>query len=146
MERGRKPRGIFFQFSNQLTLGKSENQIVFELEKVVKQIIDHENEARRALQRKKSEKLSDQIWRSVGILKSARIISSNETNSLLSLLRLGCDLGMVKNITRQKLNELFLIIQPAHLQKIYGKNITVSKRDEIRAKLVREKLSKVELE
>jgi protein arginine kinase len=85
--------------------------------------------------------LEDRISRSLGILKSAHIISSQETIELLSLVRLGCDLGMVKDINRSRINELFIIIQPAHLQKIENKKLSVQERDIKRAELIRKKLS-----
>lgn len=142
---GTQATGNFFQFSNQITLGRQEDQIVNDFEKIVKQVIEHEQEARIALSNKRLVKLTDQIWRSLGILKSARIISSSETNSLLSLLRLGCDLGIVKDLNKHKLNELFIVSQPAHLQKIYNVSLPVDERDAKRASLLREKLKDVTL-
>lgn len=142
---GTQATGNFFQFSNQVTLGRHEEQIVTDLEKIVKQVVEHEKEARNALSKKRIHNLTDQIWRSVGILKAARIISSTETNSLLSLLRLGCDLGIVQYFDKQELNELFIITQPAHLQKIYKGTLSVAERDVKRAVLLREKLQSIVL-
>ncbi|MBN1492793.1 MAG: protein arginine kinase [Candidatus Omnitrophica bacterium] len=142
---GTQATGNFFQFSNQITLGRQEEQIVNDFEKIVKQVIEHEQEARIALSNKRLTKLADQIWRSLGILRSTRIISSGEANSLLSLVRLGCDLGLIKDLNKNKLNELFIVIQPAHLQKIYRTELPVDERDEKRASLIREKLKSVSL-
>jgi protein arginine kinase len=142
---GTQATGNFFQFSNQTTLGRQEEQIVNDFEKLVKQVIEHEQEARLALSNKRMNKLADQIWRSLGILRSARIISSSETNSLLSLVRLGCDLGIVKDLHKDKLNELFIISQPAHLQKIFTATLPVEERDAKRAALLRDKLKDVSL-
>ena len=85
--------------------------------------------------------LEDRINRSLGILKSARIITSQETIELLSMVRLGTDLGIIKNVSRSRLNELFIITQPAHLQKIEGKKISSEERDIKRAELIRERLN-----
>jgi protein arginine kinase len=142
---GTQATGNFFQFSNQTTLGRQEEQIVNDFEKIVKQVIEHEQEARLALSNKRMNKLADQIWRSLGVLRSARIISSTETNSLLSLVRLGCDLGIVKDLHKDKLNELFIISQPAHLQKIFTVTLPVEERDAKRAALLRDKLKDVSL-
>jgi len=84
--------------------------------------------------------LEDRVSRSSGILKSAHIISSQETIELLSMVRLGYDLGMIKEIDRRDINELFIITQPAHLQKIENKKLSSPERDAKRAEIVRNKL------
>jgi len=84
--------------------------------------------------------LEDRIWRAYGTLKSAHIINSNETIDLLSLVRLGVDLGLIKKVDRALINELFIIIQPAHLQKIEKKKLNPNERDIKRAQIVREKI------
>jgi len=142
---GTQASGNFFQFSNQITLGKNEEHIVEDLEKVIRQVIEHEREARLALNSKKRDKLHDQIWRAVGTLKSARLITSQETVSLLSLVRLGVDLSVIENLDRKKLNELFIITQPAHLQLFSKKLLTPQERDIRRAQIVREYLQSVNL-
>jgi len=73
-------------------------------------------------------------------LKSAHIITSNETIDLLSLVRLGVDLGLIKEVDRTMLNELFIITQPAHLQKMEKKKLTPNQRDVKRAEIIRERL------
>ena len=133
------------QFSNQVTLGKNEEKIIENLEKVVLQIIEHEREARLALVNKKKDKLLDQIWRAVGILKSARLITSQETTSLLSMVRLGLDLKIISDLNRQILNELFIVTQPAHLQLIAGQVISPQERDLRRAEIVRKYLTSITL-
>ena len=67
-------------------------------------------------------------------------ISSQETVELLSMVRLGIDLGIVKEVDGKAINELFIMIQPAHLQKIEGKKLTTVERDSKRAALIRKKL------
>jgi protein arginine kinase len=140
---GTQASGNFFQFSNQITLGKDEEKIIEDLERVVKQIIEHEREARIALNDKRKVKLLDQIWRAVGVLKGARIITSQETTALLSMLRLGLDLGLIDDLKRSTVNDLFIVTQPAHLQLINGKVIAPADRDINRAQIVREYLKTV---
>jgi len=138
---GTHASGNFFQISNQVSLGHSEDEVIESINSIIRQIIEQENQARDIMLSRNKSMLEDRISRSLGILKSAHIISSQETIELLSLVRLGCDLGMVKDINRSRINELFIIIQPAHLQKIENKKLSVQERDIKRAELIRKKLS-----
>lgn len=140
---GSQATGNFFQISNQITLGQNEEEIVAGLEKVIRQMISHEREARQYLMEKRKAKFEDQIWRALGTLKVARVISSGEAVQLLSLVRLGIDVGMIQNLGYPELNSLFLLIQPAHLQKLSGRALGPSERDIRRAELIREKLKPV---
>lgn len=142
---GTQASGNFFQFSNQLTLGQQESEIVDGLERVMRQVIEHEKEARNHLIGKRRGKVEDQIWRAVGALKSARLMSSSEALGLLSLMRLGIDLGFIQNLSKTNLNALFLFTQPAHLQKLSGTDLNTSERDQKRAELLRGRLKDVEL-
>jgi len=137
---GTEASGNFFQISNQVTLGHSEEELLDNLERVIKQILGHEQNARRASSIQNRAQLSDKIWRAYGTLKNAHIISSTEAISLMSLLRLGIDMGIIKDIDRKLLNELLLMTQPAHLQKIEGKALSPAERDVKRANIIREKL------
>lgn len=138
---GTEALGNFFQISNQVTLGRPEEDIIDNFERVMAQVISRENSARKLLLSKEKEGISDKIWRAFGTLKSARIITSNETINLLSSIRLGVYLDVLPHIDIGLLNELFLLIQPAHLQKMAGRTLTPDQRDIIRADLVRKKLS-----
>ena len=140
---GTEASGNLFQFSNQQTLGQKEEEIVDGLERVMRQVIEHEKEARAHLMEKKRTKVEDQIWRSVGSLKSARLMTSAEAMNLLSLARLGIDLGLIANLSKTELNSLFIFIQPAHLQKINKGVLNASERDEKRAELLRNRLKQV---
>ncbi len=138
---GTQASGNFFQISNQVSLGHSEDEIIENINGLIRQIIEQETQARQILLSKNREILEDRINRSFGILKSARIISSQETIELLSMVRLGSDLGMVKDIDRRTINELFIITQPAHLQKLENKKLSSNERDLKRAELIRKKLN-----
>lgn len=138
---GTEAEGNLFQISNQVTLGKSEEEIIRNLEKIIEKIITRERDARRVLLEDKSPRLEDRIYRARGILRNARLISSQETINLLSGLRMGVDLGILSGISRGSVNQLFIRIQPAHLQKLAGKSLSPEERDLLRAKLIREKLS-----
>jgi len=137
---GTEAIGNFFQISNQVSLGHSETDILDNINGLIRQIIEQENQARNMLMSKSRSMLEDRISRSFGILKSARIISSQETTELLSAVRLGCDVGIIKEIDRSTINELFIITQPAHLQKLEKKKLSSQERDVKRAEIIREKL------
>jgi protein arginine kinase len=139
---GTQATGNFFQISNQVSLGHSENEIIENINGLIRQIIEQENQSRNTLLTQNRAMLEDKINRSFGILKSAHIISSQETTELLSLVRLGSDLGIIKDINRRTINELFIITQPAHLQKIENRKLSPQERDLKRAELIRSKLSK----
>ncbi len=139
---GTQATGNFFQISNQVSLGHSETEIIENINSLIRQIIEQENQSRHTLFTQNRAMLEDKINRSFGILKSAHIISSQETTELLSLVRLGCDLGIIKDINRRTINELFIITQPAHLQKIENKKLSSQERDLKRAELIRNGLMK----
>lgn len=137
---GTHASGNFFQISNQVALGHSEDEILQNINGLIRQVIEQEEQARQALLLQNKPMLEDKIWRSLGILKSAHIISSQETAELLSMIRLGVDVGIIRDVDRSTINELFIMIQPAHLQKIDGRKLGAPERDEKRANLIRTKL------
>ena len=140
---GTEALGNVFQVSNQMTLGESETVIVERLEKVLSQIIEHEENARQTLLEKKPKVVFNHIGRAYGILANAHSISSKETMNLLSLLRLGVDMGLFPGADRALVDELFLTTQPAHLQKQLSDKLTAEERDLLRADMVRERLKGV---
>ena len=140
---GTEALGNVFQVSNQMTLGESEMVIVERLEKVMAQIIEHEENARQTLLEKKPKTVFNHVGRAYGVLANAHSISSKETMNLLSLLRLGIDLGSFPGTERALVDELFLTTQPAHLQKQISDKLSAEERDLIRADMVRERLKDV---
>ena len=138
---GTEATGDFFQVSNQTTLGKSEAQLVQELlEECVPNFIQYERHARTALLRRRALAVDDKIFRAMAVLRNARLISSEETMYLLSLARLGVNLGRVPEVDLKTINELFLLTQPAHLQKIHGREMAPHERAEVRATYIRRRL------
>ncbi|MEI6391221.1 MAG: protein arginine kinase [Verrucomicrobiota bacterium] len=137
---GTEALGNVFQVSNQMTLGESEGAIVERLEKVLAQIIEHEENARATLLEKKPKMVYNHIGRAYGILANAHSISSKETMNLLSLMRLGVDVGLFRGVERSVADELFILTQPAHLQKQHSEKLTAEERDLLRADMVRERL------
>jgi len=140
---GTEALGNVFQVSNQMTLGESESAIVERLEKVLAQIIEHEENARANLLEKKPKMVYNHIGRAYGILANAHSISSKETMNLLSLMRLGVDVGLFPGVDRALVDELFILTQPAHLQKQHTEKLSAEERDLLRADMVRERLRPV---
>jgi protein arginine kinase len=140
---GTEALGNVFQVSNQMTLGENESAIVERLEKVLSQIIEHEENARQTLLEKKPKTVYNHIGRAYGILANAHSISSKETMNLLSLLRLGVDLELFPGTARSLVDELFLTTQPAHLQKQLSDKLSAEERDLLRSDMVRERLKNV---
>lgn len=137
---GTESTGNFFQVSNQVTLGQREEDITNNLKRVIKQVVAQEKGSREFLRVKKKDLIEDKVSRAYATLEGAHIITSKETLDLLSLVRFGINLKFIKHIDILKLNELFILIQPAHLQKIEGKKISPTDRDIRRAELIRKKL------
>jgi protein arginine kinase len=138
---GTEATGDFYQISNQTTLGKSEEEIVDDFKHtVIPKIIDYEHQARRTLLNDKTVALDNRVHRALGTLRSARLIKTEETLGLLSHLRLGIHLGRVKDIDVRTVNELFLMTQPAHLQRSHGRKMEGDVRDAVRADYIRNRL------
>ena len=140
---GTEALGNIFQVSNQMTLGESETDILDRINKVLQQIIEHEENARATLVEKKPKVVFNHIGRAYGILANAHSISSKETMNLLSLMRLGIDLALFPGIERALVDELFLTTQPFHLQKLFGDKLAPEERDLRRADMLRERLQDV---
>lgn len=139
---GSDAEGNLFQISNQITLGRSEEDIIKTLDNLTVQIINKEKEARAALLDKKKIQIEDKIFRSYGIMKNAKIMSSKEALERISDLRLGVGLGILKDIDNITLNRLMIDIQPAILQTIFQRQLNIYERDINRAKLIRERLTR----
>ena len=137
---GSEALGNLFQISNQITLGKSENDIVEDLKSVVNQLISQERSAREALRKTSNIQLEDRVFRSYGILANSRIIETKEAARCLSDVRLGIDMGYIKNISKNILNELMILTQPGFLQLYAGGPLRANERDMRRATLIRERL------
>lgn len=137
---GSEALGNIFQISNQITLGRSEKDIIEELKSVVTQLIEQEKEARNALAQTSNIQLEDRVFRSYGILCNSRIMETKEAAKCLSDVRLGIDMGYIKNISKSILNELMILTQPGFLQLYAGEEMNPNERDIRRAVLIRERL------
>lgn len=138
---GSESAGDFYQISNQVTLGRSEDELLQEFEQViVPRIIEYELEARRMLQDRSAPVLDDRVHRALGALRSARLLGAEEAMKLLSRVRLGVHMGRLKSINVETINDLFLQVQPAHLKLHAGAELDPEELREARADLVRRRL------
>jgi protein arginine kinase len=137
---GSEALGNLFQISNQATLGMTEQEIIENILKVIRQIIMYERNQRRYLINNNLKEVEDKVWRAYGTLTHSRIINSKETIGHLSTLRMGVDLGILPTGYRKKINELMITTQPANLQKSLDRILDVGERDVERASLIRQTL------
>lgn len=141
---GSQAASDFFQISNQIALGRTEEQILQTIEGVIPNIIEYERRSRDALLKESRAKLEDRVWRAYGTLKYAHLVSSEETMEKLSALRLGINLGVIRDVDMKAVNELFILTQPAHLQKHAKRALEPKERDYVRAEYVRKRLTEPE--
>ncbi len=142
---GSDAEGNIFQISNQTTLGQSEAEIVGMLNKVGSELVQHERNARERLMQDRLSFVRDYVGRALGIMSYASLLSSGEVKDLVTAVRFGVELGMVRKVAPSELNEIMLLTQPGHLQKIYGRAINPEERDELRAQLVKKRIASCEL-
>lgn len=135
---GTEAVGNIYQVSNQLTLGHSEKEIIQHLATVATQMIDQEREARQQLMQVGKAELEDRTYRALGVLSQVRIISSQEAMQLVSEMWLGVDMGLIKELDCSIPKFLVVLIRPAHVQKLIGRDMDAAERDVYRASLIRE--------
>lgn len=138
---GSEALGNLFQISNQITLGKSEEDIVEDLRGVAMQLIQQERHARESLIASAKTRLEDRAFRSYGILDNSRVIDSKEAATRLSDVGLGIDVGLIEGLSRNILNELMILTQPGFLQQYAEASLGADERDRLRATLIRERLN-----
>ena len=133
--------GNFFQVSNQTPLGKSEEDLIEHLDKIVRQVIQYESHARQVLLRDAPQVTEDKIWRAYGLLRYARSLSCEELMNLLSGIRLGVGLKLLPQLRVYTLNKLMIFTQTAHLEQAAGRDLPPSECDAHRAVYVRRVLA-----
>ncbi|MGL6197029.1 MAG: protein arginine kinase [Thermoguttaceae bacterium] len=138
---GSQALGDFFQISNQITLGKTEEELISKVADIVPQIISYERQARDFLRKEKLDNVIDRSSRAIGVLSTARTISSEEAMDHLSSIRLGVNMELIDGPSIETVNDLLLHIQPAHLQKLVGTLLGSNDRDLARAQYLRKRLS-----
>jgi protein arginine kinase len=133
--------GNIFQISNQMTLGRTEQSILDRIKNMSEQLISFEQQAQQELLDQKLIIVEDKLARAEATLKNAKILSSVEVVNFLSMLRLGMAMKLKEKIDYKVLNELLMLVQPAHLQKQHGNRLSSLDRDILRVKLIRKRLN-----
>jgi protein arginine kinase len=138
---GSQALGEFYQISNQITLGRSEVELIEQVQEIAERIVQYERKAREALLEANEEVLLDKASRALGVLQTARTMSSEEAMHLLSTLRLAVNIKLLETPKIPLINELLLFTQPAHLQQSAGLELSPSSRDISRAQYLRDRLA-----
>jgi protein arginine kinase len=138
---GSEPAGYFFQLSNQRSLGRSEGQIVSEFRELVKQIEGYEEKSRKKIAAVDRITLEDRIVRAKAVLDVAKVMSSQEAVSLLSMLRLGVAFSILESPSYAAIDHLVMLVQPGHIKTLYGGELSDADRDKRRPELIRKYLS-----
>ena len=135
---GTRATGDFYQISNQVTLGRSEESLLSDLGRILPHVLTFERRVREELTKESRAMLEDRIWRSYGLLRNARSISTDEAITSLSAVRLGAYLGLLTDVQPSTLNRLLVLVQPGHLQAKVGRELGPPERDVERAALLRD--------
>lgn len=143
---GSRAAGDFYQVSNQITLGRSEEQLVLDLQALVPAIVLFERDLRRMLATERRSALQDRIQRSQGLLRTARALQTDQALAHLSTLRLGLELQLLDEPKLALLNQLGVQVQKAHVQALSQEDpgttlVEASERDRLRASLLRQRLA-----
>lgn len=138
---GSQAQGAFYQISNQVTLGFSEEDLVDKVTSVTSQVVEEEGKARQVLKRKMGLELEDRMWRAWGALRYARTMSGKEALEHLSLVRMGSEMAVLPALSSEEWNLLVLSIQPGHVQVLSESAMQPDERDRARAGLIRAALA-----
>jgi protein arginine kinase len=134
---GSEVLGNFFQISNQITIGRGEQELIDHLTRINQQIIEHEKNARAILFKDAGHYIQDKVWRAYGILEHARTITAEEVMNLLSAVRLGVSMKLIKNLSVSTINQMLIFSQDAHLDVAAGRSLNSTERDMNRATVIR---------
>jgi len=138
---GSEIKGNLFQISNQHTLGFKEDELIEKINKFARMLIDVEKKARDVIMNRAKNELVDKVYRSIAILRSARLMSSDEVLNLISAVRFGIGLGIIKDVEISTLNEIMLVTRPGNIQLFYGEILEEQERDVKRAEYIRSRLT-----
>lgn len=142
---GSQAAGEFYQISNQVTLGRSDDMLLMEIEgEVIPNIVRYEQHARAQLMSENRDLLEDKVFRAMGILRGARLLKPDEALDQLGMVRLGVLCKLIPDVSLETIHELLLLVQPGHLQRELGCDLSQAQRRVARAKLVRELLKPAE--
>ena len=134
---GTQSQGNIYQISNNQSLGLTEKEIIKNIKTITEKVIEQERLARKYLAKRQID-LEDKVYRAYGILTNAKKVSSEECRKLLSDIKLGTDLGIIRELNDAKVSKLELYTKPGNLQKYLGKKLDAYERDIQRAKVIKQ--------
>ena len=137
---GTQSQGDIYQISNNQSLGITENEIIKNLKTITEKVIEQERLARKYLAKNQIE-LEDRVYRAYGTLAFSRKTSSEECRNLMSIIKLGTDLGIIKELNDSKVSKINLYTQVGNLQKYLGKNLDAYERDIKRSEVIKQIIS-----
>lgn len=137
---GTKSMGHLYQISNQGTLGASEETLIDKISQIVVQIVEKEERTREHLKKNNLDEVEDDFYRAYGLLTNARKMTAEEAMKLLSLLKLGKEMGIIKMSEDKNLYNLMVKIQPNNISSVEGKELLPKERDKKRAEIIRNEL------
>ena len=120
-------------------MGLGEKEIIDKVKNIVNQIAEHEKEARKKLLENNKDYIEDKVWRSYGILKYARKLTSNEAKALISDVIMGKNMGIIKDAS-DNLIELSVMTEPASIEAEAKTHLSPDRRDVMRANIVRDRI------
>ena len=137
---GTQSQGDIYQISNNQSLGITENEIIKNLKTITEKVIEQERLARKYLAKNQIE-LEDRVYRAYGTLAFSKKLTSEECRNLMSIIKLGTDLGIIKELNDSKVSKINLYTQVGNLQKYLGKNLDAYERDIKRAEVIKQIIS-----
>ena len=137
---GTKSMGHLYQISNQGTLGASEETLIDKISQMVMQIVEKEEKMREYLKKNNSFEIEDDIYRAYGLLTNARRMTAKEAMKLLSLVKLGKEMGIMQIVGERDIYNLMVKIQPNNISSVEGKELLAKERDRKRAEIIRNEL------
>ncbi len=137
---GTESEGNLFQLSNQVTLGRAEDDMIRALIAVCSKVVEQEREERKALVERDADAFTDKLMRSVGILLNARLMDEKEFQRLFSELRLAASVGLL-NVSTAGIDAMMTEMQPASLNILADGVLSERDRMLLRASEIRTKLS-----
>ena len=135
---GTEAVGHLYQISNQLTLGETEQEIIKKIDEIATEVKNREKNTRNFIMENRKIEIEDKVYRAIGILQNARMITSNEAMEQISIVKLGADLGLIEGEKYNNLIELMMNIKPGNIQYRSNKTMDRTERDVLRANIIRE--------
>ena len=133
---GQESIGDIYQIENKQTLGISEDIIIKNLKAIIDKIIEQERAARSILGKNQIE-LEDMVYRNFGTLVNARKLKWKEAIQLMSSVKMGVDMGVIKEISDDDVAKIYFNMEPANLQKYFNQNLDGYDRDIKRGEMIR---------